>query len=724
MSEHPEEKDSLVSSGLSIEERGALTLASLDYLHEAISIFDSQLRLLVWNRRFIELLGFPPDLMRVGLSFAEMISYNVHRGEYGLGNPDQQVAERVHLARQFQSHQFERIRPNGTVLKISGEPIAGGGFITIYEDITDRKRADTELKGNYQELEVRVQQRTAELLALNKQLAQEVEQRKRIAAALHASENRIRLITDTVPALIASLDNQRRYEFVNQKHAEWFGLHTDVFIGRTFGEMLPSALAKKLQPHIDAALQGRSTHVEYDLVTPVARKYVGSYFIPHLPAAGETDSEKPVGCFVLSEDLTEYRQAQMALNQAQKLKAVGQLTGGIAHDFNNLLTIILGNLAVLEEGLQEQPEHQQTVQTVISAARRGADLTRRLLAFSSQQSLQPRLLSPYQQLHEIVELLGRTLGKGIELTTIVDRSVWAVQVDPGQLTNAVLNLAINARDAMSGKGQLRIEAANVTLDTAYTARYPDVVPGDYVRFAVSDTGCGMSADVLEQAFEPFFTTKDLGAGTGLGLSMVYGFIKQSGGHVRVHSRINEGTTVVLYLPRYVLRKKERTTGGVGAVPQRAQQLHGQERVLLVDDDAEVRRFVVRVLLGFGYTVHEASNGSEALALLATGIAIDLLLSDMTMPGDINGYELVRETRRQYPAIRILCMSGYIDQGGVTRLPADCTLLGKPFLKDDLARAVRLTLDQSASSDRLCEKHRPLGATPTTEGGGEDVKRLQ
>lgn len=679
-------------TGLSDAEPGALTLASLDHLHEAISIVDKDLRLRVWNRRFIELLDFPPELMRVGLPFAELFRFNARRGEYGPGDPETLVEERVRLAARFESHCFERTRPDGTVLEIRGEPIAGGGFITVYEDVTVRKRAEAALRESHERLEARVRERTAELLTLNAQLAREIEERQRVAAALRESESRIRLITDTVPVLIGYLDADQRYQFVNQKYAEWFGVPAETFLGRTFAEMLEPALARRLRSQVDVALSGQSTHVEFELITPVGRMYVRAYFIPHVPRhLGAEGEQVVVGCFVLSEDLTEYRQAQMALNQAQKLKAVGQLTGGVAHDFNNLLTIILGNLAMLEEGLRENPELHRSAHTAMNAARRGADLTRRLLAFSRQQALQPRLLAPGQQLQEIAELLNRALGASIELETVADPTVWNIRVDPGQLTNAVLNLAINARDAMPGGGRLRIEARNVTLDAAHAARYPDVVPGDYVRLTVADTGLGMTPEVVEQAFEPFFTTKELGAGTGLGLSMVYGFVKQSGGHVRIRSQVGAGTTVELYLPRHTSRGRETIAAAETALDEN--HLRGRETVLLVEDDPDIRDFVARTLTGFGYGVREAANGRGALALLAMDAPVDLLLSDMTMPGGIGGHDLVLEARRQRPRLRVLLMSGFTDR--LDQLPADCALLEKPFQKLDLARAVRLTLDQSA-----------------------------
>lgn len=674
-------------------ERGTLTLSSLDYLREAISIVDKDLRLQVWNRRFAELLEFPPELLKVGLPFADLFEYNVQRGEYGPGDPKAQVAQRIDLAWQFQSHAFERTRPNGTILAIRGEPPVGGGFITLYEDITARKHAEAALRQSYEQLETRVRDRTLELEALNTQLTREIEERERVDTALRESENRIRLITDTVPVLIAYIDDQQRYTFVNQKHAEWFGMPAGAFLGHAFGEMLEPSLARRLRNHASTALGGHGTHVEYELNAPAGRMYVRSYFIPHVSYREEYGGDRVVGCFILGEDLTEYRQAQMALNQAQKLKAVGQLTGGIAHDFNNLLTVILGNLASVEESLHDQPDQYKAICTAMNAARRGADLTRRLLAFSRRQTLQPCPLSPRQQLQEITELLRRTLDASIELETVIDNGVWNIWVDPGQMTNAALNLAINARDAMPGGGRLRIEARNVTLDTAYAARYPDSVPGDYVRFTVADTGVGMAPEVLERAFEPFFTTKETGTGTGLGLSMVYGFVQQSGGLIRIRSHLGSGTTVELYLPRYISKGEEQVIGAQGNRGLHESALRGQESVLLVEDDADIRDFVARTLLSLGYTVRQAANGKAALEILDTDAPLDLLLSDMTMPGGISGLDLVIEARRRRPTLKILCMSGYSEHVVAGLQPLEYSLLEKPFLKHDLARAVRSTLDR-------------------------------
>ncbi len=531
-------------SQLPLSERWSLTLSALEHLDQGYSLFDRRLRLIAWNRRFLELLDFPIELARVGVSFADFIRYNAERGEYGPGDHQAQYEERLRLARTFQPHCFERTRPNGKVIEVRGNPIEGDGFITVYTDITARRRAEAALRESRNQLEVRVEARTAELKALNQQLLAEMASHQQTAAALRESESWIRLIADAVPALIAYVDANQRYGFANKRHQEWFGVSAEAIIGQPFKQIIGAAVYERLQPQVEAALSGQNASAEYEFTNDAGRNsYVLSSFIPHVDEQG-----RGLGFFILSQDLTEHKQTQAALSQAKKMEAVGQLTGGIAHDFNNLLTIIMGNLCFLKTKLGDE-KLLKTVHTAMNAARSGAELTARLLAFSRQQTLKPRAVSPYRQAAEMAELLRRTLDPKIEVATAVDRSVWNIIVDPSQLTNALLNLALNARDAMPTGGKLTIAAINILVDTAYTAHNHDFNPGEYVLLTVTDTGTGMPADVAEHACEPFFTTKEVGAGTGLGLSMVYGFVKQSGGHIQIHSEVGHGTTVELYLPR-------------------------------------------------------------------------------------------------------------------------------------------------------------------------------
>jgi signal transduction histidine kinase/CheY-like chemotaxis protein len=385
-------------------------------------------------------------------------------------------------------------------------------------------------------------------------------------------------------------------------------------------------------------------------------------------------------------DVTESKRAEEALRQAQKMEAVGQLTGGVAHDFNNLLAVIMGNAEIVEHkyGSKGTP-----AKAIIRAASRGAELTQRLLAFSRQQPLRPHAVDLSGLIAGMTELLGRTLGETIAIKTTAPARPWKALVDPGQVENALLNLAINARDAMPSGVTLAIEAANASLrDPAEALRF-EVAAGDYVMLTVTDDGTGMPPDVLSHVFEPFFTTKEVGQGSGLGLSMVYGFAKQSGGCVTIDSTEGRGTTVRLYLPRaeqpVVSAEKEHS----GDVPTAS-----GETILLVEDDPDVRQLAVTILSDLGYTVLEAGDGEGARAVLKDTPCVELLLSDVVLPGGMSGLILAEEARRRHGAIKVLFMSGYAESAvhGHDSWREDAELLNKPFRKNDLARRVRAALD--------------------------------
>ncbi|HXV35601.1 MAG TPA: ATP-binding protein, partial [Myxococcota bacterium] len=364
-----------------------------------------------------------------------------------------------------------------------------------------------------------------------------------------------------------------------------------------------------------------------------------------------------------------------------------------AHDFNNLLAVILGNLELLDaEGLNDA-HAAEWVKTAIAAAERGASLTQRLLAFSRKQALRPAAVDANALVQGMLELLRRTLGEGIEIELVRDAGLWPCLVDRNQLENAILNLAINARDAMPNGGKLTISTSNARIDEEVVHAEPDVEPGAFVVIAVSDTGAGMSEEVRQHAFEPFFTTKDLGRGSGLGLSMVYGFTKQSGGHASVSSESGLGTTVRLYLPRYSGEKLGEAPELDGTEPA---QPTG-ERILVVEDNAELRALVARMLRSLGYRVLEASAGVPALEIIRSS-EIDLLLSDVVLPEGMSGSELVEQARRARPSLRALHMSGYAEDAIVHhgRLADGEPFLQKPFRKIDVARAVRKALDRGRS----------------------------
>jgi nitrogen-specific signal transduction histidine kinase/CheY-like chemotaxis protein len=395
---------------------------------------------------------------------------------------------------------------------------------------------------------------------------------------------------------------------------------------------------------------------------------------------------------VAIQDITDLKTAEAQLRQAQKMEAVGQLTGGIAHDFNNLLAIMLGNLELLESELDRGSESGEWVQRAIGAAERGAKLTQRLLAFSRQQALRPEPVDVDNLVRGLLDLLRRTLGETIDVELVSDAGLWLCDVDRAQLENAILNLAINARDAMGEGGRLTIETSNARIDDEYTAAQADVSPGQYVLVAVSDTGTGMPDEIIDHVFEPFFTTKGVGEGSGLGLSMVFGFIKQSSGHVKIYSEEGRGSTVKLYLPRSSEAgevRREPDAEGLSAEAQNAV-------VLVVEDDADLRRLIVQMLRSLNYATLESGSGEEALVVLRGSTRVDLLLTDLVLPGGISGRDLGEEAQRARSGIRVLFMSGYAENAIIHqgRLDEGVNFLQKPFRIVTVARAIRKMLGVS------------------------------
>ncbi len=413
----------------------------------------------------------------------------------------------------------------------------------------------------------------------------------------------------------------------------------------------------------------------------------------------------------LEESEAERRQTEAALRHAQKMEAVGKLTGGVAHDFNNLLQVISGNLQLLQREVTDNAQAQRRLDAAVGAVDRGARLAAQLLAFARRQPLDPMVINLGRLVRGMDELLRRTLGEGIEIETVTSGGLWNTFADPYQLENVILNLAINARDAMEGAGKLTLEASNAMLDDHYALLHPDVTAGQYVLLAVSDTGCGMAPEVLERAFEPFFTTKPEGRGTGLGLSMVYGFVKQTGGHVKIYSEVGHGTTLKIYLPRALQAEATRADVAPGPVEG------GTETLLVVEDDTEVRATVVELLSELGYRVLKAGDGQSALAVIQSGVTIDLLFTDVVMPGPIRSTELVRQARALLPELEVLFTSGYTENAIVHggRLDPGVSLLSKPYRREDLARKIRHLLRnrQQRLAVREAQAARARAGAPTS-----------
>ena len=410
------------------------------------------------------------------------------------------------------------------------------------------------------------------------------------------------------------------------------------------------------------------------------------------------DDGKLVGFAKVTRDITERREAEAALQAAQatmirsqKLEAIGQLTGGVAHDFNNLLQVISGNLHLLGKDVAGNPRAEMRVQSALAGVARGAKLASQLLAFARRQPLEPRVVNVGRVIKGMDEMLRRALGGEIEVETVVAGGLWNSLIDPDQLENAILNLAINARDAMNGAGRLTIEASNASLDDAYVRQHEDLAAGQYVMIAVTDTGAGIPPEILDRVYEPFFTTKAEDKGTGLGLAMVYGFLKQSGGHVKIYSEVGSGTTVKLYFPRELATEDALVGTPTGAVSG------GDETILVVEDDDEVREVAIAMLTELGYRVVKARDAASALVVLDSGIPIDLIFTDVMMPGALRSPELARKAKERLPNVAVLFTSGYtqnaIVHGG--RLDPGVELLAKPYTRDALARKIRHVLANQA-----------------------------
>jgi signal transduction histidine kinase/CHASE3 domain sensor protein len=420
------------------------------------------------------------------------------------------------------------------------------------------------------------------------------------------------------------------------------------------------------------------------------------------------------GGFVLTiSDMTKRALAEGILRESQKMQAIGQLTGGIAHDFNNLLTVILGNLDIMRAKAHGDDAQLIRIERAIWAGQRGALLTNQLLAFARKQPLAPTAVNLAATMPDLIPLLRRTLGEHIEVRYVETAGLWPAMADPAQLESAVLNLALNARDAMPGGGRLTIELANKVLDEAYASRHAEVTAGDYTMVAVSDTGIGMTPDILARAFEPFFTTKQESKGSGLGLPMVFGFVKQSGGHLNIYSEPGEGTTVRLYLPRAL------TINAVDRKEQPPVELpRGSATVLVVEDEPGVREIAVAILQDLGYRVFEAADGTQALKVFGEHAAeIDLLLTDVVLPGKVRGRELADRVTAFRPEVMVLFMSGYTENAIVHhgRLDDGVRFLSKPFKREALAQKVAEALRPAEMPQRAMVAGNIVDLKPRREG---------
>lgn len=511
-------------------------------------------------------------------------------------------------------------------------------------------------------------------------------------AAAKANTAMLRTVFDTIETGTIVIDKEGVIQIFNPAAEKMFGYKSDEVLGKNISMLMPEPDHSQHDGYL-----GNYLNTGEAKIICIGRQVTGlrknGEEFPLQLEVGEMKVDEHT-CFVGScSDLTTLQSLESQLRQSQKLEAIGQLTGGVAHDFNNLLAVIQGNLALLSEDLKagndaavDKPA--ELLEDALEATKRGADLTRRLLVFSRKQALQPRTLDLSTLVTGMEDMLRRTLGETIELKVNLQESDQMALIDRAQLENAILNLVLNARDAMQGAGRLTIKTEDVTLDETYVATHPVARAGDFIMLAISDTGIGMTPEIMDRAFDPFFTTKGVGKGSGLGLSMVHGFVKQSGGFIDICSETGVGTSVKLYLPRATVIE--------AAVPEKTPEARpkgGHETILMVEDDEDVRRMMMRILTRLGYQVFEAGDGPAALNLLKNVNPIDLLLTDVVLPGGMNGPQIAKAVRKIEPGIKILFMTGYIQNDVIPdgRLGENIHLINKPFSPSGLAMKVREVL---------------------------------
>ena len=576
------------------------------------------------------------------------------------------------------------------------------------QDVTDLVRLEEESAARdklaQEQHEIISQLRTA-----NRELARRVEENERLererrfaveaqqttADALQESEVRLRTLAENLPGIafqrLVTPSGKMHERYVSHGVEQHLGIDPDLLMSGSknlIDFIHPEDRERKLTAMKEAAAKSQTLVIEVrKLKQPTNEiRWWQVHMTPTHLGSGDIRWDG------IALDITDRKAAQQQLQQALKMDAVGQLTGGIAHDFNNLLTVILGNAELLTEQLTENQRLRALAELTQKAAERGAELTNHLLAFARRQTLAPRVVDVNRLTAGLDAMLRRTLGEAIEIELVRGAGLWPAMVDAAQLESALLNLAINARDAMPDGGRLTVETANVFIDDTYAAQHDELTPGQYVLIAVSDTGTGMDAATIAHVFEPFFSTKEVGKGTGLGLSMVYGFVKQSGGHVKIYSELGHGTTVKIYVPR---GNEGRSADGAKSI-ETGKEPRGSESIMLVEDDEIVRQHVERQLLELGYKVHTAANGPAAIVTLRGNTHIDLLFTDVVMPGGMSGRELADVAIEIRPELKVLFTSGYAENAVLHqgRLDRGVQLIRKPYRRRDLALKLRQILENA------------------------------
>jgi PAS domain S-box-containing protein len=621
--------------------------AAIENMSQGLLMIDPHERVLVVNSQYIQMYGLSAEIVKPGCSLPELFRHRYAAGQLTM---DPEEYRRQILAQVSEGKTTHRIAetPDGREISIVTRPVPGGGWVTTHDDITEPKRAER---------------------------------------ALAQTQRFINTIIENAPVPIVVKDPITQHiSLVNLAYEQFLGRPRAELVGKTVHAIFPRGQAEAIARQDDEALRSGTQTIRGDLLLDTFGNGLRNVVATKLVV--RDNDGKPQHLIEVIEDITERKAAQDQLRQSQKMDAIGHLTGGVAHDFNNILTVITGTVEILAEGVADRPALAAIAKMIDEAATRGANLTQQLLAFSRKQPLQPREIDVNLLINETAKLLRPTLGEHVEISLVLEGDAWHAMADPSQLSTALLNLSINARDAMPDGGKLTFESSNVVLDEAYAKTNPDVEPGSYVMIAVTDTGSGIPAAIRDRVFEPFFTTKELGKGTGLGLSMVYGFVRQSLGHIKIDSEEGRGTTIRIYLPRAGAQPALSS-----AASDNASLPGGRETILVVEDDDLVRDYVLAQLRSLGYATLSARNAAAALDLIERGAAFDLLFTDVIMPGGMNGRQLADEVRKRRPDTKVLFTSGYTEDAVIHhgRLDPGVTLLAKPYRKRDLARMIREAL---------------------------------
>jgi PAS domain S-box-containing protein len=631
---------------------------ALEIMPAGVMVFDRDERLVLANARIYEMFPRAAAMLKPGTTRQAQLEFAIAQNAIpeARGRAAEWVRERMAA---FRVAPATMVVPfaDGRWFQHLGRKTQSGVTISVLIDVTELKRAEQDLRA--------AKRRSDESLAL------------------------LDALQSAAPIGFAFVDLACRVVRVNDAMAATMEIDAGAAIGKSVAEVVP-ALWPQIAPALAEVLDSEEPRVNVELAGEVpakpgqARQWLATFYPVRVDGS-------IIGVGIVAAEVTGQRRIEAQLRQSQKMEAVGSLTGGVAHDFNNLLGVVIGNLDLLLESEGADAEVRELAGEARDAALRGADLTRRLLAFARQQPLQPRQVDVNERITAAVKLLGRLLGESIVIALELAEGVWPVVVDPVQLEAALANLATNARDAMPAGGTLSIATRNRHLDAVYAEQHPYVTPGDYLCIEVTDTGGGMPPEVVTRIFEPFFTTKPHGRGTGLGLSMVFGFIRQSGGHINVYSELGLGSTFRLYLPR----------GEAEAVEEQAAEepaARGQgETVLVVEDNAALRRVALRQLGELGYRVREAENAQQAIEAIERDPAVDVVFTDVIMPGGIDGRELADRVTARWPGIKVLLTSGF-PGNHIADLDRLCgtRLLNKPYRRDELARALRELIE---SDDR-------------------------